>query len=350
MHPLRFKAEVLFHRAAAFAGVRPATRLHAPFVPPVAGRMAGMLRAGDHDTLRFTLKHLHPDARPAAIEAMIDILDADERCDRWIDRLRVWYRESREFHATVACLHGLVRYAWQKRRRDETGLAPAYCGEVCQDACIDAVRLLDEALAEQPENVGLRCLSLAVARTCGEPVAVSFERFARLRALAPLHVPGHHAMLENLDPRWGGSDVAQLEFAREHAVAAPDGHPLCALAARAELRRYLRLGAAADPGAESFFPDPAVAADVEAGWRRSVASPAFREETWRDELNNLFAAMLYLTGKAAHASLALAALEGTCLAEPWQALALTPREAAHPGWVVDRVMAALAMSEEDSGA
>ncbi len=347
MHPLRFKAEVLLHRAAALVGVRPATRLLAPFVPPVAGRMASMLRAGDHDTLRFTLKNLHPDARPGAIEAMLDILDDGERCDRWIDRLRAWYRQSREFHATTACLHGLVRYAWQKRSRNEASLLPAHCGEACRDACIDAARLLDEALAEQADNAGLLCLSLAVARTCAEPVAVSAERFEHLCAVAPLHVPGHHAMLENLDPRWGGSDGALLDFARPSAAAAPDGHPLCALAARAHLRRYLRLRAAGDPEVESFFLDPAVSADIEAGWRRSVASPAFRDEIWRDSLNNLFAAMLFLAGHVAHARLALAALDGSCLAEPWQALAATPREAAHPGWVVDRVQAVLAMPERD---
>lgn len=348
MHPLRFKAEVLGHRLAALAGVRPRTSLRAPFVPPVAGRMAAMLLAGDHDTLRFTIKHLHPDARPGAIEAMLDILDAGERCDRWIECLRAWYRESREFHATTACLHGLVRYAWQQRGREEGGRVPVHCGEDCRDACIDAARLLDEALAEQPDNAGLLCLSLAVARTCGEPAAVSAERFARLCAVAPLHVSGHHAMLENLDPRWGGSDGAQLGFARERAVAAPDGHPLCALAARAHLSRYLRLRAAADAAAESVFLDPAVATDVEAGWRRSVASPAFREETWREELNNLFAAMLYLSGHVAHARLALAALDGSCLAEPWQALARTPRETAHPGWVVDRIRADLALVEKDA--
>ena len=347
MHPLRFKAEVLFHRLAALAGVRPETRLRTPFVPPVAGRMAAMLLAGDHDTLRFTIKHLHPDARPGAIEAMLDILDAGERCDRWIERLRGWYRDGREFHATMACLHGLVRYAWQKRGREEGGRVPAHCGEACRDACIDAARLLDEALAEQPDNAGLLCLSLAVARTCGEPAAVSAERFARLCAVAPLHVTGHQAMLENLDPRWGGSDRTQLDFARERAAAAPEGHPLCALAVRALSSNYLRLRAAGDPAAESFFLDPAVAVAIEAGWRRSVASPAFREETWRDELNNLFAAMLYLSGHVTHARLALAALEGTCFADPWQALAQTPRETAHPGWVVDRVRRDLAMAEQN---
>jgi hypothetical protein len=280
---------------------------------------------------------------------MLDILDAGERCDLWIERLRVWYRESREFHATTACLHGLVRYAWRRRGRDEATLAPVHCGETCQDACIDAVRLLGEALAEQPDNAGLLCLSLVVARTCGEPATVSAERFARLCAVAPLHVPGHHAMLENLEPLWGGNDEGQLRFARERGAAAPDGHPLCALAARAHLRRYLRLRAAGEPGADSFFRAPDVVADVEAGWRRSVASPAFRDESWRDDLNNLFAAMLFLAGHVAHARLALAALDGACLAEPWQFLALTPRETAHPGWVVDRVRAALATAGNDSG-
>jgi hypothetical protein len=307
--------------------------------------MASMLLAGDHDTLRFTIKHLHPEARPGAIEAMLDILDAGERCDRWIERLRAWYREGREFHATTACLHGLVRYAWQKRGRGQGGGVPARCGEACRDACIDAARLLDEVLAEQPDNAGLLALALAVARTCGDPAAVSAERFARLCAVAPLHVPGHHAMLENLDPRWGGSDGAQLAFARERAAAAPEGHPLCALAARAQLSRYLRLRAAAEPAAESVFHDPVVAVDIEAGWRRSVASPAFREETWRDELNNLFAATLYLSGHVAHARLALAALDGTCFAEPWRAMAQNPRETAHPGWVVDRVRADLDLAE-----
>ena len=79
-----------------------------------------------------------------------------------------------------------------------------------------------------------------------------------------------------------------------------------------------------------------------------MASPAFREETWRDELNNLFAAMLYLSGHVAHARLALAALDGSCLAEPWQALARTRRETAHPGWVVDRVRGDLALVEKDA--
>lgn len=345
MHPLLEPAAVLFWRAAAAAGVRPATRLCQPFVPPVAARMAAMLRAGDHDTLRFTLKHLHPDARPGAIEAMLDVLEASEGRERWIGRLRAWYRSGRERQATTVMVHGLVRYG--ARLRGEGGVArlPPRRAEEARDAFIDAGNLLADALAAQPDNAGLLCLALPVARGLALPPSESFARFERLCAVDPLHAGGHFAMLDNLSPAAGGSESAQFAFARARAALAPEGHPLRALPVHVRFEQYARLRAADAAAVESCFLDPAAAVEVEAAWRQSVGSSAFRDENRRDPLNNLFAAALYLAGHAGHARLALAAMDGRCLAEPWQRLATTPRERAHPGWIVDRVAAVLALAE-----
>jgi hypothetical protein len=329
----------LFYRAIEPLGYRPRTQVRAPFKPPVASRLAAMLREGKHDDLRFALSKLHRDSRRSSIEAMLQILNEAESADQWIERLWRWYRESREFHATNALACGLVKYAWLKRGGGAADEVSEHRAQVFREALEEAERLIDKALTAQPNDVDLLCLRLITARGLGLESARHWERFRALIAIDHGHYRGHLAMLENLKAKWGGSHEAMFQFARSRAKQMPEGHPLKALVVFAHFEMRNARFWLDDPNADEYFLAPGVGDEIEQAWQESANSPLFRDESHADELHNLFAAALYLTGRHASARKALGLMDAQCLEMPWSTMGVTPKEQGNPGWVVDRIEA-----------
>lgn len=341
VHPLLLPLLGLAFRSLEPLGHRPKIRLRQPFRPPVAGRLATMLRQGQHDTLRFTLSRLQGDSQRSSIEAMLEALDEAERCDQWMERLWQWYRQNREFHAMTVLIYGLVKYAWMKRSSDAAGAVGEKQAQAFREALEEAERLLDKVLATHPENVDLLCVRLVTGRGLGLEPAQQWSRFRALIGVDPGHYRGHLAMLESLKAQWGGSDEAMFKFARARAGQVPDGHPVKALIVHAHFEMRNQRHWSGDSALDEYFRQPEVADEVEEAWAKSIASPQFRDESRRDELSNLFAAALYLAGRHESARLALAMMDGHCLPMPWCTMGGNIKEKGNPGWVVERVSAEL---------
>lgn len=324
-------------------GVQPRTRLREPFVPPVAVRLAGMLRAGDLDKLRFTFNRLHRDSQWTTIQAMLDQLAEAEAIDTWMERIWDWYRAGREGVARVVLIHALIRQAWSRRGGGLASSVGEADAEAFSTHLEEAERLLNPALQADPDHVDLHCLGLILARGLGMPQEGRWARFRHLSALAPLHYRGHMLMLENLKAKWGGSHQAMFRFAHARAAQAPEGSSLPALVAEAHLEmRNLRYWMG-DEAANDYFAEDSVGEEIEVAWQRSLGSAKFADEKNGESLANLFAATLYLCGRDDPARHALMLMDGHCLDWPWCTLAASPKEKAHPGWIVDRIRAELGM-------
>lgn len=341
VHPLLTPLVGLSFRALESLGYRPKFRLRQPFRPPLAGRLATMLRQGEFDTLRFNLSRLHRDSQRSCIEAMLEELDEAESCDQWMERLWQWYRQNREFHAMTVLIYGLVKYAWMKRGGEVAGEVGEKQARMCREAMEEAERLLDKVQATHPDNADLLSIRLVTARALGLDAAQQWTRFRALIGIDPGHYRGHLSMLESLKSPWGGSDEAMFKFARGRAKQMPDGHPLKALVVHAHFEMRHQRQRSADPGTGEYFQQSEIAAEIEEAWTSSIASPQFRDESRRDELANLFAAALYLAGRHDLARMALAMLDGHCRPMPWCTLGTNIKEKGNPGWVVDRVAAEL---------
>lgn len=322
-------------------GVQPKTRLREPFVPPVAIRLAAMLRTGETDKLRFTFNRLHRDSQWSIIQAMLDQLAEAEAIEVWMERLWDWYRAGREGVARIVLMHGLIRQAWARRG----GGLGSSVGEADAEAFVEHLeeveRLLAPALQAEPDHLDLYCLGLISARGLGMPLVEHWARFRRLTALAPLHYGAHLLMLENLKGKWGGSHEAMFRFARARAAQAPEGSSLPALVAQAHFEmRNLRYWMG-NEATDDYFAEDDVGAEIATAWQRSLGSEKYADEKNGESLANLFAAALYLTGQQAAARQALVLMDGYCLNWPWCTLAASPKEKSHPGWIVDRIQATL---------
>jgi len=298
--------------------------------------MAGMVRAGQHDQLRLTFGRLHRDSHRGLIESMLVLLNNEEPAERWVDKLVAWSRADGGTAARTVLIYGLIKHAWlthgEKLGRDLSGEQLA----VFHDLLNEAERLLEKAIALQPDHADLLLLRLTTARGLSLPLEEHWTRFRALQAIAPLHYPGHLSMLENLKAKWGGSDDAMFRFARARASQVPEGSPIHSLIVHAHFEIHGRLLATADHDADQYFHQAGVGDEIEAAWSQSLGSPAFRDENNAEGLSNLFAAALFLAGRFDAARAALSVMDGYCTAAPWGALARTPKEKANVGWVVDR--------------
>ena len=296
-----------------------------------------MLRAGDHDNLRYTLSRLHPESLPGILEAMLDVLDAGEDSSRWLERLWQWYRGNREGLALNALIHGQLRHAWICHRRGRRWHAEF------TEALAESERLLERAVARQPDDADLLNLRLVSARGLKLPLSEHWARFRALLTVAPTHYWGHLNMLENLQARWCGSDEAMFRFARGRAGHLPAGHLLRALPVLAHMAKLEAFAASAEDAAgAAWFGQAEVGEQVAALWQELRECLAEQGNAQADELLNQFAVACYLCGRADLAGDALDRLDGRCTRDPWCWLARTERERHNPGWVVDRIKAEIA--------
>jgi hypothetical protein len=323
-------------------GYKPATVLIAAFVPPLAGRLAAMLQAADYDNLNYALRRLHPDSVAGTLAALINVLDQTESRARWLERLWQWYRRQRDIHSMSALIVGLLHEAGASHQRTALDALPARRREVIAEDLAEAERLLDKACQQQPGNADLLALRLLTARYLALPPSEHWVRFRLLLAVAAEHFRGHLLMLENLGPDWYGSAEAMFRFARARAAQVPAHHPLCGLPVYAHFAMHRRQRMAEDAALDQWFAQPDVAVEVLAIWeslRESLALPGRLQE---DELLNLLAGALYLSGHSLQAGEALTIMDGRCLPMPWCQMAMNDREAHNPGWVVDRIRAEIA--------
>lgn len=323
-------------------GYKPATALILPFVPPVAGRLAAMLQAGDHDNLNYALRRLHPDSLAGTLAALIDVLERTESRARWLERLWQWYRGQRNIHSMSGLIVGLLHEARSCHRRTIWAALPARRRDVIAEDVAEAERLLDKACQQRPDNAELLVLRLLTARYLALPPSEHWARFRLLLAVDAEHFRGHLLMLENLGPEWYGSAEAMFRFARARAAQVAAHQPLHGLPVYAHFtmqRQDLTAGAVA---AEAWFAQPAVAAEVLEIWESLHESLALPGRLHEDELLNLLAGALYLSGHYAQAGKALAIMDRSCLSDPWCQMALNDRERHNPGWVVDRIRAEIA--------
>lgn len=323
-------------------GYQPATTVLVPFVPPVAGRLAALLRAADHENLNYALRRLHPDSVAGALGALINVLERTERRTRWLERLWQWYRGQRNIHSLSALIYGLLHEARSCSSRTAWEALSARRRQAVAEDVAEAERLLDKALQLQPANADLRSLRLLTARYLKLPLSEHWLRFRSLLTIDAEHFRGHLLMLENLGHDWYGSDEAMFRFAHARAAQVPAHHLLNGLpiyAHFAQHRQSLLSGlATTDP----WFIQPAVAADVQKIWLSLRESLRLSGRLHEDELLNLLAGALYLSGHFAAAGEALVIMDGRCLPLPWSQMAVNDREEHNPGWVVDRIRAEIA--------
>jgi len=323
-------------------GYKPATVLIAAFVPPLAGRLAAMLQAADYDNLNYALRRLHPDSVAGTLAALINVLDRTESRARWLERLWQWYRRQRDIHSMRALIVGLLHEAGASHQRTALDALPARRRDVIAEDLAEAERLLDKACQQQPGNADLLALRLLTARYLALPPSEHWARFRLLLAVDAEHFRGHLLMLENLGPDWCGSAEAIFRFARARAAQVPAHHPLHGLPIYAHFAMHRRHLTAEEAAAEQWFAQPDVAIEVLEIWESLRASLALPGRLHEDELLNLFAGALYLSGHALQAGEALTIMDGRCLPMPWCQMAMNDREAHNPGWVVDRIRAEIA--------
>lgn len=328
-HPAIAPLASFAFRALEPLGIRPKTRLRAPFLPPAGARAAGMLKAKEYDNLRFTLSRLHRDSLRSTADALVAALDGEEKSDQWLERLWDWYGDNKDVNARIMLIYGLMAHGGQKQ---QAGRA-----EAAREAFGEADKLLEAAVAAQPDFVDLLCLRLLTARALALPANEHWNRFRALSAIDPLHYRGHLLMLENLSPRFGGSLDAMFRFARARSTQAPEGSAIRSLIVSAHFEACEERSREAGSDHGEYFRERGTANEIEAAWQASVDSPAFRDEPNAEALHNLFAAALFLADFPQPARTALAAMEGQCLEYPWRLLASTPKELSNVGWVVDRV-------------
>lgn len=318
-------------------GYKPATAVAVAFLPPVAGRLAAMLQAADHENLNYALRRLHPDSVAGTLAALIEVLERTESRSRWLERLWQWYRKQRDIHSTSALIHGLLHEARSSHRRAVLEALPARRRQAILEDVAEAGRLLDKACQQQPGNAELLALRLLAARFLALPPSEHWARFRLLLAVAPEHFRGHLLMLDNLGPDWCGSEQAMFRFARARAAQVPAHHPLNGLPVYAHFIVQRQHRPEDSPPGEPWFAQSAVAAEVLTMWESLHESLVLPGRLQEDELLNLLAGALYLSGHFPQAAEALAIMDGRCLPVPWRQMAVNDREGHNPGWVVDRI-------------
>lgn len=311
----------------------------------MAARLAKMLRQGEYDTLRFTLSRLHRDSQRSSIEGMLEVLDETERSDQWIERLWQWYKQNRELPAMTVLIYGLVKHASLARGVEAGGKPAEKQAMAIREALEEAERLIDKAIAIQPDNADLLCLRIMTARGLEMEAAQYWARFRELIGVDPGHYRGHLAMLKNLKGSSVVSDEAMFKFARGRANQLPEGHPLKSLVVHAHFEKLDHDRRHEISLAEAHFRLPEVAAEIVDAWRKSLASPQYQDESRSEELSNLFAAALYLAGQPDLSRQALAMMGDHCLGKPWYMMSLNIKEQGNPGWVVQRIAAELQATE-----
>ncbi|MEW2050369.1 hypothetical protein [Streptomyces sp. NPDC005476] len=178
-----------------------------------------------------------------------------------------------------------------------------------------AEQLLIEICAEHPSYAPAWTTRLTTARGLQLGQAEARRRYDRLCAHHPHHYRAQTQLLQQLCPKWGGSWEAAHGFARECAIAAPDGSNSGALVALAHIERWLDLKIGEDA---AYMRGAAVRDDLRNAAQVSVLHPAHRTDWNSIGAHNAFAFAFSLGNHWADAAPHFAFLGDRASEFPWQ--------------------------------
>jgi hypothetical protein len=99
---------------------------------------------------------------------------------------------------------------------------------------------LQAVIRREPDNIAAWYQAVITARGLEMGLEVSKRRFEEVVRRAPQHRRAHVMRLQQLCRKWGGSNAAMHDFARDAMLAAPAGSPLGYLVADAHLEEWPR--------------------------------------------------------------------------------------------------------------
>ncbi|MEU2611131.1 hypothetical protein ABZ570_06000 [Micromonospora sp. NPDC007271] len=181
-----------------------------------------------------------------------------------------------------------------------------------------AEQLLIDVCAREPGNVLAWQERLNTARGLGLGQAEARRRYDRLARYAPHQLSAQSTLLQQLCPKWGGTWEAAFAFARERALAAPEGAQNAVLLADAHFERFCSLDS--DGERAAYAQDPRVVHDIWTAAQRSVLHPGFRHEPGWVATRSVFAYWFGLIGQWAAAAAQFAALGHLASEYPWSYL------------------------------
>ena len=205
-----------------------------------------------------------------------------------------------------------IHWAWEAR-------GPGRAGQVTEEGWTlfrGRLKLADRDLSraafidrQDPSPYGFM-LIVAMGQTY--EMAERELRRLRMRERGQLFAFGEFAMLDALNPKWGGTPDQMFDHARGVAAAAPDGHPLIGLIPRAHVEHWL---VQSWENNTSHFYDMAVREEVHAAAARCLVAPALG--IWETEVLNWFAYAFALMEDWESAQQIFTMLGGRARRTPW---------------------------------
>ncbi|WP_432134985.1 hypothetical protein [Streptomyces sp. bgisy154] len=210
-----------------------------------------------------------------------------------------------------------IQIGWQVRGRATAEHVSREQFDRFHDWLRRAELLLIEVCAEQPAYAPAWTARLLTALGLGLGQAEARRRYDRLRAHHPHPYAAQSRLLQQLCPKWGGSWEAAHAFARECAVAAPDGAVNAALVAQAHLEQWLDLE---DLEGRAYLRGVPVRDDLRNAAQVSVLHPAHRPGWDSVGAHSAFAMAFSLGGHFADAAPHFAFLGDRASDHPWRYL------------------------------
>jgi hypothetical protein len=187
-----------------------------------------------------------------------------------------------------------VNWAWEARTSKRAKDVTPEQFEVFAGRLKIAEEYLSEAVRHDPDATTAWCGLVTVARGRELGIAEARRRFDQVLVRHPGHLRAHDQMLQQLCRKWGGSDEAMHEFARESMMKVPAGSPLGYLVALAHLEQWSML----EPDEDTrYITADAVRAELAEAADRSVRHPAYRRRPGWPVPHNAFAMAFSLAGE-----------------------------------------------------
>ncbi|MEV6524010.1 hypothetical protein AB0M43_18840 [Longispora sp. NPDC051575] len=178
-----------------------------------------------------------------------------------------------------------------------------------------AERLLIEVTAREPADTSAWTMRLLTTRGLELGQSEARRRYDHAARHAPHSFGTQAQILQQLCPKWGGTWEDAHAFARECALAAPEGSLSGALVATWHLERWLSMDRAE---ANRYIVQAHVRAEVAEAAARSVDHPAFRRAGYRAAYAlNTFAMATALHGDQTAAARYFHMIGAEATALPW---------------------------------
>ncbi|MEU7904980.1 hypothetical protein [Actinoplanes sp. NPDC049118] len=156
-----------------------------------------------------------------------------------------------------------VSWAWEARGSGTADTVGQDAWKVWFQRLKLAENCLDEVVDRDPGNAEAWHYLITLARARQLPIDEHWRRFNKLIEIDPSHLFGHEQMLNNLMPKWSGSNEAMFDFARTRAAACPGTH-VPVLIAKAHIEYHWK------NGREEYLERDEVADEINAAAYESV--------------------------------------------------------------------------------